>query len=114
MTKHVTQVAAVIAAIVLGGSLMVLLAKQNSANLAARTNSVCAAQTMGQHMGMGRMMAMHGMMTNHHMNMRAMSGMSGSACAKRCHEAAGTNSPTASGGDNQSGSSSSAPAGRQQ
>ncbi len=114
MTKRVTQTAALIAAIILGGSLMVLLAKQDSANPAARTNSVCAMQNVGQHMGMGRMMAMHGMITSHHMNVRAMTGMGSSAGAKRCHEAAGTNSPIAPGPDNQSGSASSAPAGHQQ
>ncbi len=108
MTKRVTQVAAVIAAIVLGGPLLVLRAKQNSANPAARTKNVCATQNMGQHMGMGRMMA------NHHMNTRAMTGTTSGAGAEHCHGATGINSPTLPGRDGQAGSSPSAPSGRQQ
>ncbi len=52
MTKRVTQVAVLVAVLLLGGSAMFLMAKQTSKVPADTTSYFCPMQTMGRHMGM--------------------------------------------------------------
>jgi hypothetical protein len=56
MTKRATQVAVLVAALLLGGSAVFLMAKQTSKAPADTANYFCPMQTMGRHMGMQSMM----------------------------------------------------------